>query len=112
MNDECGDDFVPENLKTNSLKLNLSAEIADRYHLSDRAFGAIASGVLADAGFIQSSNTNLIVDKNKARRSRLKKRKYEEDQLVFDGIALIFDGRKDETLKIGKSNDGNYYCVN
>lgn len=80
--EEKSDDFVPKKWPKNSLQLKLSAEIADRYNLSDRAYGAITSGVLADVGLIESNNPSFVVDKNFARRSRLRKRKCEEKELI------------------------------
>lgn len=82
------------------MKFNISSELADRYALSDRAFAALASGVLSDAGIVNTQNTDFVVDTNKARRARLLKRKSEESKLIFDGTALFFDGRKDNTLKL------------
>lgn len=88
----------------NSLNLTLSSETADRFRLSDRAFGAVASGVLADIRMINDRGTKFVVDKNKVRRARVNKRKVEETNLYFDGLALFFDGRKDNTLKQAEIN--------
>lgn len=71
------------------IKLEISAELADRFHISDRAFGAIALGVLADVGLIDSKHTDLIIDRSKASRARKAKRKAEEDKLYFDGTAVL-----------------------
>lgn len=91
-------DFVKKSEK-NSLKLKHSSEMADRYKLSDRAFGALATSVLVDVGIIEKNNKSLIIDKSKARRSRLRERKIAESNVKFDGLALFFDGRKDLSFK-------------
>lgn len=108
---EIDSDYVPMNTSSNSLKLELSTEIADRYQLSDRAFGAITSAVLTDVGMVNSSNNDLIVDKNKARRSRLRKSCYEESKMCFNGLAIFFDGRKDETMKLLEVNDNCFLFI-
>lgn len=59
-------DYIVRNSE-NQIKLNLSAEIADRYQISDRAFGAIASGILTDVGIINVNNQNAVVNTGKTR---------------------------------------------
>lgn len=90
----------------NTLKLNISAELADRYRITDRAFAALATGVLVDVGLVDSANTELVISKNKGRRSRAAKRKIEEVNNKFDGLAIYFDGKKDDTL-VMKEVKGN-----
>lgn len=57
------------------IKLNYNFSRIGRHRqvwtLGDRAYGAKASGVLTDAGVINSNHTDLVIDKNEARRSRL-----------------------------------------
>lgn len=65
-NDDCleikGDsDYVSSaNTSRSHIKLQLSAEVADRNHLSDSSYGAITSAVLTDVGMITVISNGLI----------------------------------------------------
>lgn len=106
--DENDVEFIP-NSSSNKLNLSVSSELADRFNLSDRGFAAIASGVLTDLGLISSTDNKLVIDKNKVRRARAIKRKSEAMNLIFDGSALFFDGRKDDTLKTVEINGKSFF---
>lgn len=96
--------FVPKSY--NTIKLNEVAKIADRYNVSNRVAAAISTAALVDAGVINDQNINLVIDKNKVSRKRIKEREYQANNISFDGIkAIYFDGRKDDTISI-KSNGG------
>lgn len=97
-------EYVPVKSERNTVNLTLAAEVADRYHASDRAAAAIATAVLVDVGLINESDKKLVIDKSKMQRARVKKRQWEEANVSFDGQALFFDGRKDNTLKQRKIN--------
>lgn len=81
------------------ISLPNSSVIADRYNLSDRAFAAIASGVLVDVGLINDDNKELVIDRSKVRRERLATRKANSTiHNLCCGEALFFDGKIDKTL--------------
>ncbi|VEN43556.1 unnamed protein product, partial [Callosobruchus maculatus] len=76
----------------------------DRYGISDRAGAAVASAVLQDVGIINTIDKTSIIDKNKIRRARSKKREgLLENNQNLSLRGLFFDGRKDETLKMEDS---------
>lgn len=88
----------------NMVELNEVSKAADRYSISDRAAAAIATATLIDFGLISANDNQLIIDRNKIRRSREKIRTRQMQNLSFDGIqALYFDGRKDLT-KVYQNN--------
>lgn len=83
----------------NMLELDEVAIIADRYNVSNVAAAAISTAALAAAGLINENNTNLVCDRKKIMRSRVKQREKQLNNLSFDGIrGLYFDGRIDETM--------------
>lgn len=94
---------------TSQMRLNLTSTVimSDRFGVSDRATGAIASCVLKDLGVISKKDTSLVIDKNKVRREKKKARKAaveELRQLTVTKKGIYFDGRKDSTIyqeKIG-----------
>ena len=68
---------------------------------SDRAAAAIASAVLQDFGLISPGHSQNVIDKNKIRRERMRKRNILQDMQASDGGGLhsiYFDGRKDVTV--------------
>ncbi|CAH1110479.1 unnamed protein product [Psylliodes chrysocephalus] len=88
-------------IQCNSLQIPVLARTLNRYGISDRAGAAVASAVLQDIGIINNEDKSSIIDKNKIRRARSRKREgiLEKNQnLSLRG--LFFDGRKDETLKV------------
>ena len=90
--------------KTARLKRNLPslARACDRVGVSDRAAAAIVSAVLQDFGLISTEDLQDVVDKNKIRRARHRKRKILQgmDTNTDEALhSLYFDGRKDYTIK-------------
>jgi len=76
------------------------ARTCDRYAVSDRAAAAIASAVLEDVGLITNEDKTSVIDRNKLRRERLKKRRKLQHEQTLDVLrGLYFDGRKDKTLE-------------
>lgn len=76
------------------------ARTCDRYAVSDRAAAVIASSVLEDVGLITNEDKTSVIDRNKLRRERLKKRKKLQHEQTLDVLrGLYFDGRKDKTLE-------------
>lgn len=102
------EDFVvPSNLCEEKLstqcRLNLDRTVlvAQRYGVSERATAAIASSVLADVGLVSDGKRNLVTDKNKVRRSKIKLSSSLETEFRNNLVApqsLYFDGRKDDTI--------------
>lgn len=83
----------------NTLNLPQVARVADRYKISDRAAAALSTAVLVDVGVINDQNTNMVIDKNKIRRKRIKERNDQIEIVSFEGIrAIYFDGRIDHTI--------------
>jgi hypothetical protein len=77
------------------------ARACDRHGISDRSAAAIASAVLQDFGLILPEDQGNVVDRNKVRRARQRKRNNlqqnnKESQDVLH--SLFFDGRKDHTI--------------
>lgn len=104
--------YTPEfNLKTEKIftqtrvSLPKTAEVSQRYGVSDRATAAIASAVLLDHGIITCDNNVNVLDRNKIRRSKRKlNQSLIEEPIETPLKAVYFDGRKDNTLsqiKIG-----------
>lgn len=89
------------------LKLPNLAQICDRFGVSDRAGAAVATSVLQDVGLITEEDSSSIVDRNKLRRER--KRKRIEVIKTKDNLqGLFFDGRKDKTLVIEQVESKTY----
>lgn len=86
--------------RRNSKDLPTLARACDRLGISDRSAAAIATAVLQDFGVVSKEDTFNVVDRNKIRRARQKKRR-ELQMLVEDSNelqSLYFDGRKDHTI--------------
>jgi hypothetical protein len=93
-----GVSYRKENKKSKLYFPTLS-KTGDRYGVSDRAAAAIASSVLFDIG----SDVE-VIDRHELRRERTKTReKSMENATITELLALYFDGRKDNTLKIVKN---------
>jgi hypothetical protein len=109
--DESDDTLSPAGLQASSsstgnlrLKRDLPAlaRACDRVGVSDRAAAAIASAVLEDFGMISPEDSQNVVDKNKIRRARQRKRRILQEVAVSNDEqlrSLYFDGRKDHTIK-------------
>lgn len=91
--------------RNNSLKLEHTAIVYDRFRIANRAF---STAVLIDIGLITPENKNTVIDKSKIWRWRVKIRKRLSCIKIGNIRALYFDGRKDETLKIVKRNGVSY----
>lgn len=91
-------------LKTPRLERDLPtlARACDRHGVSDRAAAAIASAALQDFGIISPDDSQNVVDRNKIRRARQRKRnllqKMNKDNRENLLQTLYFDGRKDHTM--------------
>jgi hypothetical protein len=80
-------------------KLSTLAQSCDRYGVSDRAGAAIATSVLQDFGIVTPEDNVSVIDRNKLRRERKRKRTEINkipNKLQMQG--LYFDGRKDKTI--------------
>ena len=94
------------NFKTPLAKrMNLAsfASACDRTNVSDRAAAIIASSVLHDNAGCSETNSSLVLDRSKVRRSHQKHRRFLQDKRKEtddneDIIALYFDGRRDQTM--------------
>ena len=105
--DEDNDDsdveyVVPETPQSSSkqMRVNLPslALACDRHGVSDRAAAGIASAVLQDVGIIHQDDATKVIDRNKVRRERSKKRVALRMEASYTITGLYFDGRKDKTL--------------
>src|SRR6218665_1653138 len=93
-------------------RLPTLAQTCDRHGVSDRAAAAIASAVLQDFGVICNDDLSNVIDQNKVRRERLKKRNELQDlNSVHYLHGLYFDGRKDKTLQNVKEGQKYYRRV-
>ena len=94
------------NFKTPPAKrMNLAnfASVCDRTGVSDRAAAVIVSSLLHDNTGCSKTNSSLVLDRSKVRRSRQKHRRFlqERSKEADDNkniIALYFDGRKNQTM--------------
>ena len=84
------------------------AEECDRWNLSDRAAGAIASALLTDLGLITPGDSKMIIDPSKVRREREKVRHKLQNEIKPKFSGLYFDGRRDDT-KTSIEIDGKHY---
>lgn len=85
----------------NMLKMGEVGRVAERYGVSNTATAAIASATLSAAGLIKEDDKQLVCDRSKIRRCRVKEREKQLENLDFEGIrAIYFDGRIDDTLTI------------
>jgi len=94
------------------LPLPTLARECDRYGLSDRAAASLASAVLQDVGLVTEQDSSLVIDRNKIRREKEKKRHSvqtlnNQNRKLVQG--LYFDGRKDKTIKLTNC-DGKSCC--
>lgn len=94
--------------KRNTLKLENTATICDRFRIKNGAASSLATAVLQDIELITPNNMNLVIDRKKIWRARQKNRKRLSDTKIGNIKALFFDGRKDKTLKITKRNGIRY----
>ena len=92
------DNLSPQN---NQMRQSLSclAPACDRYMVSDRSAAAIASAILEDVGLIYSEDQTKVIDRNKIRRERGKRRENVKSKEV-EITSLYYDGRKDKTMKV------------
>ncbi|KAK2578324.1 hypothetical protein KPH14_012625 [Odynerus spinipes] len=92
--------------KRNTLSLPSVARVCDRYGLSSRSAAAVTSAVLQDVGIITSSDTSLVIDKNKIHRALSKSRnRLQQNDNMPTIKSIYFDGRKDKTLVLEKIID-------
>ena len=82
----------PNVILTKSLRRRLPslAQACDRHGVSDRAAAAIASAVLQDFCVISDTNLSNVVDQNKIRPERLRKRNELQDLTKFDDLRGLF----------------------
>ena len=75
------------------------AAACDRVRVSDRGAALIANSLLQDTGIVSNQDTSDIVDRNKVRRARQKKRlSFQNDKESVKVRGIYFDGRKDQTV--------------
>ena len=88
------------------MRVNLPslALACDRHGVSDRAAAGIASAVLQDVGIIHQDDATKVIDRNKVRRERSKKRVALRMEASNTITGLYFDGRKDKTLAQKKTS--------
>ena len=85
--------------KSKILHLPTLAAACDRVGVSDRGAALLASSLLQDIGVVCSNDTSDVIDRNKVRRARQRKRfslQNVKETVKITGI--YFDGRKDQTL--------------
>lgn len=87
--------------RRNPMILKKFAETCDRFKVSDIAGAFLATAVMEDLGLVTHMNKQLVVDKSKLRRARVKTRKSNVNDCK-DIIGLYFDGRKDRTKTASK----------
>lgn len=111
-----GEDYQQSNVSNKGRKRKLPlialeklSEICDRYGVSYRAGAAIASATISDTKKKSSNSPPTIIDHNKLRRERLKRRSILLKNRKVETIeALFFDGRKDQTLYCVKDKNKLY----
>lgn len=91
------------------IKLPSLALACDRHGVSDRAAAGIASAVLQDVGVIHKDDVSKVIDRNKVRRERCKRRLDFNTEVNNTITGLYFDGRKDKTMTIVKECDGKFH---
>ncbi|PZC78138.1 hypothetical protein B5X24_HaOG202589 [Helicoverpa armigera] len=95
--------------KIPSIALDKLSEICDRYGVSYRAGAAIASATLSDTKDKSSNSPPTVIDHNKLRRDRVKRRRTLLKNRKLETLeALFFDGRKDQTLYCVKDKNKFY----
>ena len=101
---------TPKATKQNRLKLSCLSELSDRFGASDRAAAGIASAILQDVNIVSAEDSSQVIDKNKLRRARARIRKEASEAEVQHSLTtLYFDGRKDSTSQIIRSENGRYH---
>ena len=95
-------------------ELPVLTRTCDRYAVSDQAAAAIASAVLEDVGLMTNEDKTSVINRNKLRRERYKKRKKRQLEQTLDMLrGLYFDGLKEKTLeqfKQGTRYHRKKYC--
>ena len=91
------------------IKLPSLALACDRHGVSDRAAAGIASAVLQDVGVIHKDDVSKVIDRNKVRRERCKRRLDLNTEVNNTITGLYFDGRKDKTMTLVKECDGKFH---
>lgn len=92
----------------NKIAFSNVAMACDRIGISDRAAAIIVSSTLQDLGIVSSTDSSMVVDRNKIRRARkVTRSKIQNIELSENRelLGLYFDGRKDKTIsqiKIGE----------
>ena len=91
------------------VKLPAVALASDRFGISDRAAAIITSAVLQDFGIVHEGDVTQLIDRNKIRRERRKKRKQVCEEIDSDISGFYFDGRKDKTIVQVRTDDGKLH---
>lgn len=84
----------------NTTKLVHTAQIADRYNLSNTQVAAVGNALLMDLNIVNSQDSSKLIDPNKVRRNRnIQRQKLTQSQKENRTplIAFFFDGRRDST---------------
>jgi hypothetical protein len=104
MDFEC--DVFPVESSTTQNRMSLENFISecDRYHISDRAASALATGLLRDVGIVTAEDKTKDVDRFKIRRARRKRqkeaKKNRKEQAQHGLKCLGFDGKKDKKTRV------------
>ena len=77
------------------------ASACDRVGVSDRAAALIVNSLLQDIGAVSSQDTSEVVDRNKIRRARQKKRSFLKDKESSTAKGIHFDGFDNQRRKEG-----------
>ncbi|KAF2897867.1 hypothetical protein ILUMI_08318 [Ignelater luminosus] len=88
-----------EEQEENLFSLISKSEACDTSGVSDRSASVIVNAVLKDLGLVNKADLSNIIDKNKIRTERKKRR---TDLIDFIISGIYFDGRKDKTLTVKK----------
>ncbi|CAB4070348.1 unnamed protein product [Lepeophtheirus salmonis] len=97
---ELGTDSQKKNQSNYLLMLTIACDCVEE---SDRGVALIANSLLQDIGIVSSQDTSDIIERNKSRRARKKKKFYfQKDKVSAKIKGIYFDGRKDQTLTCKK----------
>lgn len=104
--DDSDEEFKPKPKKIPKINIESLALITDRYGISERVSGAIATTAIS---CIDISDSAPIIDRFKIRRAREKlRKKLSASSFNNEFFCLAFDGRKDDTLNISEINGRHY----
>ena len=104
MDFECAASPTESPTDQNRMSLENFISECDRYHISDRAASALATGLLRDVGIVTAEDKSKVVDRSKIRRERKKRQKQtkkkRKEQAQNRLQCLGFDGKKDKKTRV------------